>query len=78
MNITKARLREIIKEEIEREISEADRPLGLGLDYDPNVRAGERRPEAVSARERMRDLASRAGSLTPEEAAELEELAADI
>ena len=77
MKITKARLKEIINEELER-VAEAGRPLGLGLDYDPNVRAGERRPEAVSARERMRDLASRAGSLTPEEAAELEELATDI
>ena len=37
MKITKARLKEIINEELER-VAEAGRPLGLGLDYDPNVR----------------------------------------
>jgi hypothetical protein len=78
MKITKARLKEIIKEELEREMAEDNRPPGLGLDYDPNVRAGEQGPEAVVAKERMKELASRLHSLTPEEAAELEALITDI
>ncbi len=77
MNITKARLKEIIQEELER-LVEADRPRGLGLDYDPNVRPGEQRPEAVKKRERIKELTSRIDSLSSEEMEELKYLVADL